>query len=154
MVDIAVREPSEEPQLQLHCPPFVPEVPVVGIPMPPESSCKLPPTVVQCILLKCGNTHGRLAMSVTSSEEKQSLCGGSAWSEMHCVFPQVLGMSLSVSLTWQRRLFVSMDVTSRLVDGLSLCQRASYQNGNQCQVNNRSHTKQYTSSLLHIMYDN
>ena len=43
MVDIAVREPSEEPLLQLDSPLFVPEVPVVGSPMPPESSCKITP---------------------------------------------------------------------------------------------------------------
>ena len=40
VLDIAVGEPSETPLLQ---PPFVPAVPVVGSPMPPESSCKISP---------------------------------------------------------------------------------------------------------------
>ena len=43
VLDIAVGEPSEAPQVQLDCPPFVPAVPVVGSPMPPESSCKISP---------------------------------------------------------------------------------------------------------------
>ena len=43
VLDIAVGEPNDEPQLLLDSPPFVPEVPVVGSPMPPERSCKITP---------------------------------------------------------------------------------------------------------------
>ena len=42
-LDVAVGEPSEVHWLQLNSSPLVPAVPVVGSPMPPESSCKITP---------------------------------------------------------------------------------------------------------------
>ena len=74
VLDIAVIEPSEAPQLQLDSPPFVPKVPVVGSPMPPERSCKITPhpcSVYSSRVCRCLRPFGKVG-HVFREETKSS----------------------------------------------------------------------------------